>query len=123
MRPLGAAADGGKGFKGRARVSGESPIGAASFRQQYNQASCQTPLATAQRSPVCCSSASVMPSSLQPLSAAGRARAVGSTLPPHFSRAVFWVKPERNEKKCVIGHALSSCTRGQAPAGDVLPVA
>ena len=43
MRPMGAAAYGGKGFKERARVSGERPIGAASCRQQYNEASCQAP--------------------------------------------------------------------------------
>ena len=42
-RPLGAAACGGKGFKGRARVSGERPVGAASCRQQYNELSCQPP--------------------------------------------------------------------------------
>ena len=40
---MGAAAYGGKGFRERARVSGERPIGAASCRQQYNQASCQPP--------------------------------------------------------------------------------
>ena len=40
---MGTAAYGGKGFKERARVSGERPIGAASFRQQYIQASCQFP--------------------------------------------------------------------------------
>ena len=33
---MGAAANGGKGFKERARVCGERPIGAASCRQQYN---------------------------------------------------------------------------------------
>ena len=32
-----------RGFKERARVSGERPIGAACFRQQYNQASCLSP--------------------------------------------------------------------------------
>ena len=40
---MGAAAHGGKGFKERkqrARVNGERLIGAASCRQQYNQASC-----------------------------------------------------------------------------------
>ena len=40
-RSMGAAAACGKGSKERARVSGERPIGAASCRQQYNQASCQ----------------------------------------------------------------------------------
>ena len=40
---MGTAAYGGKGFKERARVSGERPIGAASFRQQYIGASCPTP--------------------------------------------------------------------------------
>ena len=45
-RPMGTAADGGKGFKGRAAVSGERPIGAASCRQQHNRASCQTPTKT-----------------------------------------------------------------------------
>ena len=40
---MGAAADGGRGFKERARVSGEKPIGAARCRQQHNQASCQPP--------------------------------------------------------------------------------
>ena len=40
---MGATTDGGKGFKGRARVSRERPIGAADCKQQYNQASCQTP--------------------------------------------------------------------------------
>ena len=38
---MGAAAYGGKRFKERARVSGERLIGAASCRQQHNQASCQ----------------------------------------------------------------------------------
>ena len=40
---MGAAAYGGRGFEGRARVSGERPIGADSCRQQHNQASCHTP--------------------------------------------------------------------------------
>ena len=35
---MGTAAYGGKGFEGRAAVSGERPIGAASCRQQHNQA-------------------------------------------------------------------------------------
>ena len=38
-RPMGAAAYGGRGFKGRARICDERPIGAASGRQQHNQAS------------------------------------------------------------------------------------
>ena len=38
-----AAADGGKGFKERARVSGEAPMGAARCRQQSTQASCKPP--------------------------------------------------------------------------------
>ena len=33
---MGTVAHGGKGFKARAAVSGESPIGAASFRQQHH---------------------------------------------------------------------------------------
>ena len=36
-----AATYGGKGFKGKAAVSGKWPIGAASCRQQHNQVSCQ----------------------------------------------------------------------------------
>ena len=40
-RPIGAAAYGGNGLKGRAAVSGERPIGAASCRQQHNEVSCQ----------------------------------------------------------------------------------
>ena len=40
---MGTAAYGGKGFKGRAAVIGERPIGAARCRQQPNQVSCQTP--------------------------------------------------------------------------------
>ena len=40
---MGTAACGRKGFKGRAAVSGERPIGAASCRQQHNQASCPPP--------------------------------------------------------------------------------
>ena len=40
---MGAAAYGGKGFKGRARISGERPIGAASCRQQHNQVSFRPP--------------------------------------------------------------------------------
>ena len=42
-RPMGTAY-GGKGFQERVRVSGEMPIGTASCKQQYNLASCQTPL-------------------------------------------------------------------------------
>ena len=42
-RLMGTAAYGGKGFRGRAAVSGDRPIGAASCRQQHNQASCQPP--------------------------------------------------------------------------------
>ena len=42
-RPMGAAADGGKEFKGREAVSGERLIGAASCRQQHNQVSCHPP--------------------------------------------------------------------------------
>ena len=38
-----AAAYGGKGFKGGAAVSGERPIGAASWREQHNQVSCPPP--------------------------------------------------------------------------------
>ena len=41
---MGTTAYGGKGFKGRAVVSGERPIGTASCRQQHTQTSCQTPL-------------------------------------------------------------------------------
>ena len=37
------AAYGGKGFKGRAAVSGERPTGAASCRQRLKQASCPPP--------------------------------------------------------------------------------
>ena len=40
---MGTAAYGGKGFKGRAAVTGERPIGAAGCRQQHNRASCQPP--------------------------------------------------------------------------------
>ena len=40
---MGTATYGGKGCKGRAAVSGERPIGAASCRQQHNQGSYQPP--------------------------------------------------------------------------------
>ena len=40
-RLMGAAACRGRGFEGRARVSGEGLIGAAGRRQQHNWASCQ----------------------------------------------------------------------------------
>ena len=40
---MGAAAYRGKGFKERAMVSGERPIGATSCRQQSIPASCQPP--------------------------------------------------------------------------------
>ena len=40
---MGTATYGGKGFKGRAAVSGQRRMGAASCRQQYNEASCQLP--------------------------------------------------------------------------------
>ena len=40
---MGTAACGGKGFKERAGVSGEEPLGAAGCRPQYNQVSCQPP--------------------------------------------------------------------------------
>ena len=42
-RPKGTTADEGEGFKGRAAVSGERPMGAASCRQQHNHVSCQPP--------------------------------------------------------------------------------
>ena len=42
-RPMGAAAYGGKGFKERARVSGQRPVGSASCRQQCIQAPCPPP--------------------------------------------------------------------------------
>ena len=42
-RPMGAATDGGKGFKERTRVNGRRPLGAASFRRPSIQASCQPP--------------------------------------------------------------------------------
>ena len=42
-RLRGAAACGERGFKESVRPSGERPIGAASFIQQHNQASCQPP--------------------------------------------------------------------------------
>ena len=41
-RPMGITAFGGKGVKGRARVSGERPMGAARCRQQHHRASCHT---------------------------------------------------------------------------------
>ena len=42
-RPMGTTAYGGKGSKGRARVSGDRPIGAASCRQeQHTMATCRT---------------------------------------------------------------------------------
>ena len=40
---MGASACGGKGFKVRAAVSGERLMDAASWGQQYNQASCHPP--------------------------------------------------------------------------------
>ena len=40
---MGTAACGGRGFKGRTRVSGERLIGAARCRQQHDQASYQPP--------------------------------------------------------------------------------
>ena len=40
---MGAAAYGWRGFKERTSRSGERPIGAASCRQQHNQASCHSP--------------------------------------------------------------------------------
>ena len=43
-RPMGAAACWGEGFKGRAAVSGDQPIGAGRCRQQHTQMSCQPPL-------------------------------------------------------------------------------
>ena len=43
-RPMGTAAYAGKGFKGRAAVSGDRPVGAASCRPQHSQVSCQTTL-------------------------------------------------------------------------------
>ena len=39
---MGAAAPGGKGFKGRAAVSGDRPIRGARCRQQHHKVSCQT---------------------------------------------------------------------------------
>ena len=42
-RPMGTATDGGKGFEGRAAVSGDRPVGAASCRQQHTRVSCQIP--------------------------------------------------------------------------------
>ena len=42
-RPMGTAPYGGKGFNGRAVVSRQRPVGAASCRQQHSQVSCQTP--------------------------------------------------------------------------------
>ena len=41
---MGAAACGGRGFKGRAAVIGERQIGAGGCRQQHNPVSCQPPL-------------------------------------------------------------------------------
>ena len=41
---MGAAAYGGRGFKARAQVSGERPMGAATCRQQHNRASPPPPL-------------------------------------------------------------------------------
>ena len=38
---MGTATYGGKGFKGKAAIGGDRPIGATSCRQQHNQASCQ----------------------------------------------------------------------------------
>ena len=42
-RPMGTAAYGGRGFKGRAVVSVERQLGTASCRQQHNQAPCTPP--------------------------------------------------------------------------------
>ena len=42
-RPMGTAACGGRGFKGRATVSGDQPTGTASCRQQHTQVSCHPP--------------------------------------------------------------------------------
>ena len=40
---MGTAACKGKGFKGKAVVSGERPIDAASCTQQHNEVSCHPP--------------------------------------------------------------------------------
>ena len=40
---MGPGAYGGRGFKGRARVSGERPIGAARCRQQYSNTTGRQP--------------------------------------------------------------------------------
>ena len=40
---MGAAVYRGRGFKGRAGVSGDRPIGAARCREQYDRVSCQSP--------------------------------------------------------------------------------
>ena len=40
---MGTTTGRGKGFEERTRVSGERPIGAAGYRHQYNQTSCQPP--------------------------------------------------------------------------------
>ena len=50
---MGTTAHGGKGFKGRARASGERPIG-ASCRQQHNLMSCRTPPAPTTRGAISC---------------------------------------------------------------------
>ena len=42
-RPMGAAAGGGRGLKGRTRGSGQRPIGAARYRQQSIRAPCPPP--------------------------------------------------------------------------------
>ena len=42
-RRMGTATYGGRRSKERRRVSGERPMGATSFRQQFIQASCQSP--------------------------------------------------------------------------------
>ena len=40
---MGTAAHGGKGFKGRAAISGERPIRATSCKQQHNKVLCDPP--------------------------------------------------------------------------------
>ena len=81
---MGATAYGGKGFKGRSGVSGERPTGAASCRQQHNQASCQPPAPSTLRMTVGSSPTSSAPQPPILL----RQHAAETALPPPVAAAI-----------------------------------
>ena len=112
---MGAATRGGKGFKETARVSGERPIGTASSRQQYAQASC--PLLRPTEPHATCSMCIRLPDASQKMACTLCSNIYPGTTrhPKGCQKSVerVWVLPHLTD--CFGGHNVKKIRSGISP--------